>query len=420
MYLKIKNALLNRNNLILIFFTLLFLNYLFFNYRILFRGNGYILGDWLLNYSGGFVRRGFLGHIFYLISNFFNISIIHIIFLFSSSIYLMSLYFFYQIIKNKLNNNLILIFIFLPSTFLFNFFDPLTVGRKEILVFFFFSFYFLYLDKIKLNLNFKIFTFFLSIIFILTHEIIFFLIPFLFVLKYFHIQKLNLKSYYLEIVIFLFGLMIMVMIMIFSHQHNNSLLCSSLKNVGLSTDLCYGIINEFGSSSTKSKNLLSTVPLGYFLERNYFKNYLIYFFLSTIPLALMILRSKASFNNKVIFTLLSFFCLLSSVIFFAKVNDWGRYLNIFFLLQFLITLKFIESNPIENDIKFRVFKALKIFILLLYLTAWHMPHCCNPNLGMGYHNVYDRIVSRLYDESTNSTKYKDLPRTFLRKLLKIE
>ena len=132
--------LLSRNNLIILFFTFLIINYLFFNYRILTRENGYILGDWLVNYNGGFVRRGLLGHFFFNLSKFLNISIINIIYFFSSFIYISTLFLFYKIIKNKLSNNKILIFIFLPSTFLFNFFDPLTVGRKEFFVFFFISY----------------------------------------------------------------------------------------------------------------------------------------------------------------------------------------------------------------------------------------------------------------------------------------
>jgi len=129
-----------QKNTIVIFFTFIVINYIFFNYRIIFRENGYILGDWVINYSGGFVRRGLLGQFFFSISKYFDISIKHIIFFFSSAVYTSSIYFFYKIVKNKLDNYLVLVFILLPSTFLFNFFDPLSVGRKEILIFFSFLF----------------------------------------------------------------------------------------------------------------------------------------------------------------------------------------------------------------------------------------------------------------------------------------
>ena len=49
-----------------------------------------------------------------------------------------------------------------------------------------------------------------------------------------------------------------------------------------------------------------------------------------------------------------------------------------------------------------------------------MPHCCNPNIGNGYSDIAFRIEKRLLDNSHESTKYKDLPREFLRKLFKID
>ena len=76
---KYKN-IFKKKNTVIIFFIFIVINYLFFNYRIIFRENGYILGDWVINYSGGFVRRGFLGQFFFSISKNFNISIKYIIF----------------------------------------------------------------------------------------------------------------------------------------------------------------------------------------------------------------------------------------------------------------------------------------------------------------------------------------------------
>lgn len=409
---------MTRNHIIIIFFVFLVINYAFFNYRILFRENGYILGDWLINYSGGFIKRGFLGHLFYLVSKSFNISIIHIIYFFSTTIYLFSIYLFYQIINKRLNNILVFIFLFLPSTLLFNFFDPLTVGRKEVLVFFFFSFYYLNIEKIRLNFNYQILIFLLSIVIILTHEIIFFLYPYLFVLKYFHInknfhKKFSFKDYYLETLVTVFGLILMINIFFFSHQHNHEILCNSVVNVGLTTNVCYGAINDF-----KNKVNLYNSLYPYFVQRNYFTNYLLYFLLSVIPLILIIFKSNEKIN-KIKFIFLSILCLLFSLSFFFQVNDWGRYLNIIFLLQFLIVLKFTELEKNEISKKFNIVSFIKFLFVLIYLVSWHMPHCCNPNLGNGYVDIYNRIIIRINDNTTNSTKFDDAPRMFLRKIFKI-
>lgn len=412
--MQINNKILNRNNIIIFFFLFLILNYLFFNYRILARENGYILGDWVINYSGGFVKRGLLGHIFYSLSLYSNISIVNIIFFFSSLIYITSVYWFYLILKDRLNNNLILIFILLPSTFLFNFFDPLTVGRKEILVFFFFTFYYLKVDKIDSFLKYKIITFIAFITIILTHEIIFFFIPYLFILKFLYkenVNKFKFNDYSLEFLILFFGILIFFTIIKINHLHDNEVLCNSLQNIYLTKNTCWAI-NDFKSQITI--NFLYS----YFLEKNYYKNYLLYFILTTIPLILLIFYSKNKKKKK--FILLSLLSLIISISFFGQVNDWGRYLNVIFLIQFLGILFFTKNDQTLNIFKYNNLNFIKLFIIFLYLTTWHMPHCCNPKLGKGYISIYERISTRIKDNSIDSTKYNDLPRMYLRKLFKID
>lgn len=411
------NLIYNKNNFIILFFLFLILNYVFFNYRILFRENGYILGDWLINYNGGFVKRGLIGQVFFNISKELNISIIHIIFFFSSSIYIITLIILYRIIRDKLNIKILLIYLFLPSTFLFNFFDPLTVGRKEVLVLFFFSIYYIYLDNNKYL--YKIIIYLLSIFFLLSHEILFFQLPYLFLLRYLHLKKndkhtFDLKDYNLEILIFLSCFILILLIFKFSIYHDNNLLCKSLTEVGLTTDVCYGAIND-----QKELNKIVFVLWSYFIERNYLFNYSIYTVLTMTPLVYVYYKSENFlFKNKLVILLL--FCFVFSLLFFPRVNDWGRYLNLTFLLQFLIFLKFIEIGLIKEDLILNFKKYLNIFLILILLTSWHMPHCCNPKLGDGYYDIYSRVKSRIYDESENSTKFKDLPREKLRKLFKID
>ena len=407
----------NRKNFIILFFVVLIINYIFFNQRVLFRENGYILGDWLINYNGGFVRRALLGHIFFQLSKFSKIPIIEIIFIFSSLIYSISIILFYKVVEKRLNNNVILIFLLLPSTFLFNFFDPLTVGRKEILVFFLFLIYYLNLDN--QNIIYKISFYILSIVSILTHEIFFFVIPYFFLLRYLELKKTNnvtdIKDFFLEISIFISGLMLIFLFFNYSYLYDKEALCSSLIEVNIRNNVCYGTINDL---SIKKQNIFLGL-WGYFNERNYFLNYGLYIFLSLIPIIYAYSRTTNNkFVLKVIF--LSFFCFLFSLAFILRVNDWGRYINVSIILQFLVYLKLLEFNFKSKKFDLRLNKYTKIFLLIVYLTSWHMPHCCNPKIGNGYYDLINRIESRLFDNSSNSTKYNDKPRLFLRKLFNID
>ena len=412
----ILNNLKIKKKIIFYFFCFLIINYIFFNYRILFRQNGYILGDWLINYQGGFAGRAFLGELFYLLSKNFNINPINIVFIFSTSCYVLFILLHYQNIKEHLNNIFVLILVLLPSTLLFNFFDPLSVGRKEILLLLLFSLYFFYIKNYYHDNKFKIGFFFISIIFMLTHEILFFYLPYLFALSFIYNKEsfgnfLNLKKYTLEILIF-FSCFLLLVIMLF-YALNTEVICQSLINIGVGKGVCFGVLSDFNHRRT-------SIIIPYFIEKNYFTNYFIYFFLSYIPIVVGILNLKDNFYKKKFF-LISLFCLLFTVPFLLIVNDWGRYFFIHFILQSLLFLMMLKIYPKRKIIVFKntLTKFLLLFFLIIYLGSWHMPHCCNPKLGTGYITIYDRIKFRLNDNSTESTKYKDIPREFLRKFFNI-
>ena len=76
-----KDKFISKKILIIILFVFFF-NYFFFNYRFFQRFNPYIAADWLINYQGGFTRRGFFGEIALHLSNLLNINVIEVAFFF--------------------------------------------------------------------------------------------------------------------------------------------------------------------------------------------------------------------------------------------------------------------------------------------------------------------------------------------------
>ena len=84
------------NKFLLLLLLIITLNYFFFNYRLIFRQNAYIAGDWLINYQGGFIRRGFFGEIIFFVTSNFNIPILILVFFFSSFFFLLFIYFYPQ------------------------------------------------------------------------------------------------------------------------------------------------------------------------------------------------------------------------------------------------------------------------------------------------------------------------------------
>ncbi len=91
--------------------------------------------DWLINYQGGFIRRGFIGEILFQLYRISSISLDIIILIFVITLYLFLSYFLFKSLKYlKDSNENILIFLS-PGFFLYPIMNSGVVGRKEILIF---------------------------------------------------------------------------------------------------------------------------------------------------------------------------------------------------------------------------------------------------------------------------------------------
>ena len=91
------------NKIVIVYFLYLLIGSFFYlNLHINEFPDKYVFTDWLINYEGGFVRRGLLGEIIYEISNSLHFNIKTTLFFFSSN-YLFYIFFsfFLFIIKNK-------------------------------------------------------------------------------------------------------------------------------------------------------------------------------------------------------------------------------------------------------------------------------------------------------------------------------
>ena len=362
---------------ILIFFTSL--NYIFFTHRFFQRENGYILGDWLINYEGGFSRRGFLGEVILYLKSFINFDIINLTFVIVITFYLIFIYLLIKLISKSNINFLIALFIFSPTTFLFNFYDPLAIGRKEFLFLLFIVFYLLY------NQN-KFFIYIgttFAVLITLTHELFTLLTPFLFIAKYLDTKSLKLKTYLVEIVITFFSSIIFLLI-ILSPDPNTVETCNHIKQFGLPDTACWAI------------NAMRGKPfqiIGYWSKSFYLKYYSLFLILIFVLIFFNLKKNLDLKNVTIILVMLLSFLPIFLLIFI--VNDWGRYFNVYSFLWLIII---ISKNTKQMNYSPNF---LKIFIIIFFSLSWYMPHCCPERhfsvikFKPAIYYVYERIDYRL-------------------------
>ena len=95
--------------------------------------DSWTIGEWLINYQGGFVRRGLLGEVIFLISDFFSITPIYLIWIICFSSYLILIKLSFGMVKNLVSSSFLLSPVIFLSPIIGNF-----LVRKDILLLLFF------------------------------------------------------------------------------------------------------------------------------------------------------------------------------------------------------------------------------------------------------------------------------------------
>ena len=167
------NNTIEANKYFHLYISILFIFSVFYLHGKYNVGNDSTISEWLINYEGGFTKRGLIGQIAILKSEFFNFSLRQsILFLqiFSIGMYYLLLINFFKSLRL---NKIILLSIFTPIFLLYPVAEIEVLGRKEIIIFSFFLIY-LTLKNFKQKNLFRIFL--LPILMLIWEPVVFFFI----------------------------------------------------------------------------------------------------------------------------------------------------------------------------------------------------------------------------------------------------
>ena len=331
-------------------------------------GHPFKTGDWLINYQGGLIRRGFIGQLLYYFSGF-GINLLWLTYSIQVLIYLLIFHLVFKLFFATERPNTWLLFLFSPAfVFLFPLYDFGASFRKEMLVFLSLIFLACNFLQTKFFHSYLIGSLVLYSIAVLSHELApLSLIFFLYLL--FQLKKQNYKfspflNIYLSFYIFLafFGLLFSY----FFHGSSEAAtqICHSLELSNLSSRLCFGAIGWLNQSSQDGLNLVSKL----IWEKSYLYVYIPLLFISLLP---VFISSWCKDNYWLIVCgTLSFFPL------FALGIDWGRWIHLYISLLFITIFAISIQRPIY-------LKKVSIFFIFIYLSSWSIPNTYVKELGLG-------------------------------------
>ena len=329
-------------------------------------GGAYQTGDWLINYHGGFVRRGLFGSLFL---GVFNNSLFQLwsLFLIQFLLYLIVFGFFIRHLFRSRSNWFLTSLICSPAGIAFSGWDKFAFGRKEVLGYVVLILLVSRISKreIKLvSLILLVVAFLVYTIGVFSWEPLVFLAPsiVLLVAKGFDEAYPQGKRYF---VYFIFSAISSIGLLLSMKNRGTPsqviMICTSIRDAGLSgSNLCSGAVKAIGwTPSFTVEKVQSSFPL-----------YFWYFPLILIAL-FPILYSRVFVMSKNI-ALISFLSLLPL---YFVVTDYGRWFSMYFT-SFLIVL--IATNRLPSDSS--NFLSSPRFGIP-YLTTWGLPHWADPNLA---------------------------------------
>lgn len=335
------------------------------------------MAEWVINYQGGFTRRGFLGEVIFKISQFTNLQLRKSFLVLQILLYFTYFYSIFIFFRNIKYNFIIALTIFSPLFFIFSLAELEALGRKDILMFLSFILNFIiYINFRKINLNYLYFFLIFPIVF-LTHEIyVFYTIYFLafFIISEKKINRQSLIKFFLLILYIIFFLFL-IMNNNFD-ETNLKLLCENLKiksneNCGLApTSIISSIAGYQSEVGWKSEHIIRYILIFLFG----FSGLLILINFSKInKINTNILFQK--FNLKFLFLILG----IPSILPFVIAVDSGRYMSMAFTFPCIFYFGLLKSNLIifdyekVNSIIFNSFlkiRKYRVILLIILCFTW--------------------------------------------------
>lgn len=353
--------------------------------------------DWVINYQGGFIRRGFIGEILFNLYSLTKINLDLIVLFFVTSVIISISYFLIKS-QNFLKNSQLNFLIFLsPGFFLYPLMNSEVTGRKDILMILSVA-ALVFLEKKFTNYFLLLFVIFLIILTALSHSAFIFYMPYILILYYFIIIKRDTKNYKLNLIITI-SISIICLILVFNSQGNYQQvleICSSVKD--FISEQC----SSYGQISWLSENVEN-----YLVENKFFVNskkslliYLISLFLVFLFLSLKLFKSKFSIYKKHLFSNLNpFVVLLILFIFtipvFILALDWGRYIYLSYSCSFFVFYYCFENKLIISKYSLNLKKFIFVILVCLYSFSWTFPFYSAQNFKFTLSKPVQKILNKL-------------------------
>ena len=399
--MEIKNNI-NFNNFFFYYLVLICFSSIFFMSQTYQLNVNNSMAEWLVNYQGGFGRRGLLGELFTQLSLIFDYPIRKIILYFLYVIFISYYLLIYLFFRNIKTNYIIIISLLSPLFILSPLAELESLGRKDILIPLFFLFYCNLYNRLNLFGLSLILLLFYTIL-LLTHEVSIFYLPFFYLLLTFKIEKLTIYKIITLIFIALIFFFIIYILSNLAHSPEAiKIMCERMKNI-LNDKCGMGayVLNRSLKHNIAELGGLNSIHL----IRNFFIFILGYSALIILIQSSKFNKSKNNILNKFFnLKLLIFLTFLITLIPFTIAVDWGRWFNLSYTMLILFYFFCIknekiflnENSKIINYLTKRFLKNKTNFFIIVFILCftWNPKAVYHEDIGsIPIYRMLNKIIT---------------------------
>ena len=357
------------NTYLQIYLLILFLFAVFFFIQKYNNSVEWTISEWLINYQGGFTRRGLLGELIFRFSNTVGITIREAILTFQILTYIIYFFLIFYFLRNIETNWILIFAVFSPIFLTYPVAEVEVLGRKEIFVFI--SFLIITIIFSSENINSKhyfCYSLILTILCLIWEGVLIYLSYFIFFLLIKNNFIFN-KILFLKIIFCFFPISIAFYFIVTQRLNTNEIkiMCESIGE-------CYGAITYLNRDiSSNIGEVVSKFQISYLIR------YVLILIVGYFPLILLLTKSKFNlilkYKNKYL-VLFTFILLFSpTILFFYIAQDWGRWINISYTLSLLTYIYCLKNNLIIINFKAINYSVLNkkfvtILLFVIFCFGW--------------------------------------------------
>lgn len=329
-------------------------------------GHGWVTGDWLINFSNGFVRRGLSGEIAGFLAGLTGTDLVSAVIACKIACYLAIAAGLLFLAWTKKLGLVELLLLMCPWGLMFELNSVGASGRKEIVLLAVFIAYLCLStgparQEVPLHRRWRLWYLGVSFtVLTLIHEGLFFFLPF-FWLHAMGVRRRWTRADVLEFAI-PYGVSLLLVAGIalwFSGDGSHAAkICQSLTSRGVDGSLCHGAVSALGRT--------------FAIHAGYYPSYAAGFLLSVAAVICYGLSVHTRGRGRMV--LAAFLCVLLTIPLYVLAIDWGRWIHV---TAFLMFLSFYATKDVERP-AWRVPSPILGFLVLVglffYVFVWGFPH----------------------------------------------